>query len=242
MSKEWAEKFLAEQKEEEAMAEQAVKDKKLGEKALSHYEKGEKHLASGKYKKAESDFGKAIEIFLEANEIKRAERCALKLCECFIIEKKYYDAAKAAFRAAELILRHKKYKNAIKHYESVIDFYEKVDAEIEILEVYALIILCNLVQGKFDEGIALLKSKIVKSTFPQIKKDKIIQLVTLIINTILKKDKDNLEEISFQIDKLKLDQGLITLFRTIQRIVEYYTDTVITITPDKKKIRAGDVI
>ncbi|NVM54215.1 MAG: hypothetical protein HWN66_10985 [Candidatus Helarchaeota archaeon] len=214
----------------------------MSEKALKSYQKGEKHLASGKYKKAVSEFGKAVEFFINANEIKRAERCSLKLCECFIIEKKYYDAAKAAFRAAELILRHKQYRNAIKHYQSVIDFYEKVDAGLEILEVYSLIILCNLAQGKFDEGIALMKNKIAKSKFPRIKKNKIIQFVILIINTILKKNVDNLEEIEYQLSKLKVEQGIITLFKTVQQIVKEYAETIVAIMTDKKEIRAGDVI
>jgi len=145
---------------------------KLTEKALKNYQKGEKHLASGKYSKAESDFEKATELFIQGNEIKRAESCSLKLCECFIIEKKYYAAAKAAARAAELILRHKIYKNAIKHYQSAIDFYEKVDAQIEILEIHSLTILCYVAQGKFEEGITLLKKTIVKSALRNIEKNK----------------------------------------------------------------------
>lgn len=215
---------------------------KYAEKALKEYQKGEKHLASGKYKKCESEFGKAIDYFMLAGEIDRAEKVNLKLCECFIIEKKYYEAGGAASSAAELILRHKKYKNAIKHYQSVIDFYEKVDAIIEIHEIYCLMILCNLAQGKFQDAITLLKKKIAKSTLPQIKKNKIIQLTTLIINTILQKSEENLEEINYQLSKLKLEKGISTLFETVQRLIGYYVETFITISPDQEEIRAGDEV
>lgn len=196
--------------------------------------------------KAEADFEKALEFFLKANEIQRAEACSLKLVECYIIEKRYYDAAKAVSRAAELILRQKErkaqkiYKSAINHYQSAIDFYEKVGAELELLEIHSLIILCYIVQGKFEEGIALLKKKIAKSTLPQIKNSRIIQFTSLAINTILKKDKASLEEIEYQLTKVKLDPGLMTLFKTVQELIKQYVDTIITITPDRKDIRAGD--
>ncbi|MFX1296550.1 MAG: hypothetical protein ACFFD2_17045 [Promethearchaeota archaeon] len=215
---------------------------KFTEKALKSYQKGEKHLASGKYKKSQSDFEKAVDLFLKSGEIERAEKVNLKLCECFIIEKKYYEAAGAAYRAAELILRHNKFKNAIKHYNSVIDFYEKVDAPMEILEVYSLIILCYIAQGKFQDGIVLMKKKIAKSTLPQIKKNKIIQFTILILNTILKKNVENLEEIDYQISKFKAEKGIIILIKTVQQIIDYYVNTIITITPNKKEIRAGDVV
>ncbi|NVM31902.1 MAG: hypothetical protein HWN65_23885 [Candidatus Helarchaeota archaeon] len=242
MSRDWAENLLAEQKEEEGQSEELLKNKKLADKALNHYQKGEKHLASGKYSKAESDFKKAVEVFIQANDLKRAERCSLKLCECFIIEKKHYDAAKAAYYAADLILHFKKYKNAIKHYQSVIDFYEKVDAELEILEVYSIIALCNVAQGKFDDGIALMKKKVAKSTFPQIKKNKIIQFAIVVINTILQKKADNLDEIELQLNKIKVDEGVYSLFKTVKRLLAHYINTIVAITADKKEIRAGDTI
>ncbi|MHA1263984.1 MAG: hypothetical protein ACTSRS_02015 [Candidatus Helarchaeota archaeon] len=213
---------------------------KLEEKALKYYQKGEKHLASGKYKKCESEFAKAIEFFMKAEQIERAEKVNLKLCECFIIEKKFYEAAKAAATAAELILRHKKYKNAIKHYQSVIDFYEKVDASLEILEIYCLIILCYLAQGKFQEAVSLLKKKIAKSPFPQIKKNKLIQLTIKMVNTILKKDPVALEEIELQVSKLKLEEGLRVLVNTIRELISYYVQTLITIQISNDELRAGD--
>lgn len=242
MSQDWTEKLLAEQKEEDEQAEEALQNKKLADKALGHYQKGEKHLASGKYSKAESDFKKAVEVFIQANDLKRAERCSLKLCECFIIEKKHYDAAKAAYYAADLILRFKKYKNAIKHYQSVIDFYEKVDAELEILEVYSIIALCNVAQGKFDDGITLMKKKVAKSTFPQIKKNKIIQFAILVVNTILQKKANNLKEIELHLTKIKVDEGVYSLFKTIERLLTHYIETIVAINVDKKEIRAGDTV
>lgn len=214
---------------------------KLEEKALKHYQKGQKHLASGKYKKCEGELEKSIDFFIKTNEIERAEKVSLKLCECYIIEKKFYEAAKAAFSAAELILRHKKYKNAIKHYQSVIDFYEKVDATLEILEVYCFITLCYLAQGMFDEGMLLLKKKVVKSKFPQIQKNKLIQLTLLMMNTILKKDAGNLGEIEIQIEKLNLKGGLGTLLKTVEKMINYYVHTVISITIENEELRAGDV-
>lgn len=214
---------------------------KFAEKALKSYQSGEKHLASGKYSKAEGDFRSAVDLFLKANEIERAEKCNLKLCECFIIEKKYYEAAGAAFHASELILRHKKYKEAIKHLESAIDFYTKVDADMEILEVYSILSLLNLVQGKFDEAAAIIKKRIAKASIPNASKNKIIQLSTLILNTILQKNAENLEEIDLQLKKLKLDEGYLSLFKTAQRIVGYYVETLVTINTNLKEIRAGDV-
>ncbi|MHA1650251.1 MAG: hypothetical protein ACTSYB_08655 [Candidatus Helarchaeota archaeon] len=215
---------------------------KLTEKALKHYQKGEKHLASGKYKKCESDFEKAIDYFMKAGSIERAEKVTLKLCECFLIEKKFYEAAKAAYNAAELILRHKKFPNAIKHYQSVIDFYEKVDATLEILEVYSLIALCHIAQGKFRDGIDLLKKKVMRSTLPQLKKNKLIQLTVLMVNTILKKDADSLKEIEYQITKTKVGEGIVVLFQTVQQIIDKYVNTIITITPSTEEIRAGDTV
>jgi hypothetical protein len=214
---------------------------KFSEKALKTYQSGEKHLASGKYSKAEGDFRSAVDLFLKANEIERAEKCSLKLCECFIIEKKYYEAAGAAFHAAELSLHHKKYKEAIKHLESSIDFYTKVDADMEILEVYSILSLLNLVQGKFEEAAAIIKKKIVKAALPNASKNRIIQLSTLILNTILQKNAENLEEIDLQLKKLKLDEGYLSLFKTAQRIVSYYVETLVTINTNLKEIRAGDV-
>jgi len=215
---------------------------KFTQKALKNYQDGEKHLASGKYPKSEADFKNAIDFFIKANEIERAEKCSLKLCECFIIEKKYYEAAGAAFHAAELVLRHKKYKDAVKHLQSAIDFYEKVDANMEILEVYGIMTVSYIAQGRFDEALAVMKKKIAKSTMPNISKNKIIQFTTLILNTILQKNAQNIEEIDLQLKKLKLEEGYFSLFKTAQRIVNYYLETIITITPNLKEIRAGDVI
>ena len=213
---------------------------KFVEKALKSYQSGEKHLASGKFSKAEADFRTAVDFFLKANEIERAEKCNLKLCECFIIEKRYYEAAGAAFHAAELILRHKKYKEAIKHLESTIDFYAKVDANMEILEVYSIISLCYLAQGKFEEASTVMKKKIAKASLPNASKNKIIQLSTLILNTILQKNAQNLEEIDLQLRKVKLDEGYLSLIKTTQRIVSYYVETLVAINTNLKEIRAGD--
>ncbi len=217
-------------------------DEKFSEKALKHYQKGEKHLASGKYKKCESEFSKAIDFFMKAGEIERSEKVNLKLCECYIIEKKYYEAAQAAAQAAELILRHSKFKNAIKHYQSVIDFYEKVDATLEMLEIYSLIALSYIAQGNFHDGRSLLEKKVAKSTLPQIKKNKIIQFAALIVNTILKKDSENIEEIKWRISKMKVGEGILQLFKTVEDITRLYVDTIVTISPDRAEIRAGDEV
>ncbi|MHA1131876.1 MAG: COG1470 family protein, partial [Candidatus Helarchaeota archaeon] len=120
--------------------------------------------------------------------------------------------------------------------------YEKVDATLEILETYSLIALCHIVQGEFQEGRVLLQKKVAKSKFPQIKKSRIIQFAVLIINTILTKKTENLEEIAYQISKMKLGKGILNLFKLVQDVTTQYVDTIITITPDKQEIRAGDEI
>lgn len=214
---------------------------KFSEKALKSYQNGEKHLASGKYSKAEGDFRNAVDLFLKANEVERAEKCSLKLCECYIIEKKYYEAAGAAVHAAELILRHQKYKEAIKHLESSIDFYAKVDANMEILEVYGIDCVIYIAQGKFEEAATVIKKKIAKAAFPNASKNRIIQLATLMVNTILQKNAENLDEIEAQLKKLKLDEGFFSLFKRAHQIIKYYVETLVAINTNLKEIRAGDV-
>jgi hypothetical protein len=62
------------------------------------------------------------------------------------------------------------------------------------------------------------------------------------LNTILQKNAQNLEEIDLQLKKLKLEEGSLSLIKTVQQILTYYVETIITITTDIKEIRAGDVI
>ncbi|MDD1776888.1 MAG: hypothetical protein LUQ65_01885, partial [Candidatus Helarchaeota archaeon] len=126
------------------------------------------------------------------------------------------------------------------HLESAIDFYTKVDADMEILELCGILALLNLVQGKFDEASAIVKKKIAKAALPNVSKNRIIQLSMLILNTILQKNAENLEEIDLQLKKLKLDEGYLSLFKTAQRIVSYYVETLVTINTNLKEIRAGD--